>query len=351
MSTTIKLKRLRARYKSLGLPGSYAGADTLSKALGRQSVKEALMGEDSYTLHRPVLYRFPRTKTIVSRPMDQFQCNLVDCSVYKDHNDGIRYLFCCKYAWVSPLVSKRGQETAQAMESILKPLPRTPLSLQSDKGTEMKAAPFQNVLKKYKIHFFTTENATTKAAVVERFKKTLQTMIHRYMTATRSRRFVEALPLLVKTYNAIYHSAIGRAPNDITDANTEKVWQRLYVRNNTKHTTRTSDDLELGDYVRISKARRQFAKGYTGHWSKEIFLVTAKLHTTPTTYRISDMAGEEIRGTFYHQELQKISPPDYYDIEKILDTRTRRGQKEYLVKWVGFPPSFNLWERDLIKIA
>ena len=118
MSASRKFKRLRARYKSLGLPGSYAGADTLSKALGGQSVKEALMGEDSYTLHRPVLYRFPRRKTIVSGPMDQFQCDLVDCSAYKDHNDGIRYLFCCidvftKYAWVSPLRSKRGQETAQ----------------------------------------------------------------------------------------------------------------------------------------------------------------------------------------------------------------------------------------------
>ena len=138
MSASRKFKRLRARYKSLELPGSYAGADTLSKALGGQSVKEALMGEDSYTLHRPILYRFPRRKTIVSGPMDQFQCDLVDCSAYKDHNDGIRYLFCCidvftKYAWVSPLRSKRGQETAQAMESILTSLPRTPLSLQSDK--------------------------------------------------------------------------------------------------------------------------------------------------------------------------------------------------------------------------
>ena len=67
------------------------------------------------------------------------------------------------------------------MESILKALPRMPLPLQSDTGTEMKAAtPFQNVLKKYKIHFFTTENATTKAAVVERLKKTtLQTMIQK----------------------------------------------------------------------------------------------------------------------------------------------------------------------------
>ena len=148
MSATGKLKRLRARYKTLGLPGSYAGANNLSKALGGQSVKEALMGEDSYTLHRPVLYRFPRRKTIVSGPMDQFQCNLVDCSVYKDHNDGIRYLFCCidvftKQAWVHPLRSKRGQETAQAMESILKSLPRMPLYLQTDKGTEMKAAPFK----------------------------------------------------------------------------------------------------------------------------------------------------------------------------------------------------------------
>ena len=352
--------KLRQRYKTLGLPGSYGGAKTLSRALRGQSVTDALLGEESYTLHRPVRYRFPRRKTIVSGPLDQFQCDLIDCSVYKNHNGGIRYLMCCidvfsKYAWVRPLQTKRGQETAAAMKSILVTLDRMPLSAQSDKGSEFRAAAFQNILKKHKIHFFTTENDDTKASLVERFQRTLQTMIHRYMTATRSHAFVEALPMLLKTYNANYHTAIGMAPRDVTDENTESIWLRLYAKDTkirkSEFAPNKKKGLGPGDYVRISKTRRQFAKGYTGHWSKEIFVVSEDLDTTPVTYRVSDMGGDELKGSFYGQELQKISPPDVYDIEEILDTRTRRGRKEYLIKWTGYPASFNSWERDLIKLT
>jgi hypothetical protein len=236
------------------------------------------------------------------------------------------------------------------MDSILRTCKRPPLALQSDKGMEMRAGPFQALLKKHGIKFFTSENDDIKASVVERFQQTLQKMIHRHMTATRSHVFVDVLPMLVKTYNATHHSAVGMAPRDVTDKNTERVWHRLYGAE-PRRKRGPGQKLVPGDYVRISKTRRQFAKGYTGHWSREIFLVTERLDTTPSTYRISDMAGEAVTGSFYVQELQKITPPDYYDIEKILSTRTRNGRKEYLVKWAGYPATFNSWESDLIKVT
>jgi hypothetical protein len=343
-----------ARYKTLGLGGSYGGATAFSRALGGRPVKEDLLGEESYTLHRPVRYRFPRRKTIVSGPGDEFQCDLVDCSAYKKYNDGIRYLFCCidvfsKYAWVRPLHTKRGQETTAALTSILKKVQQIPLALQTDKGTEMKAAPFQKVLKQHGINYFTTENDDIKASIVERFQRTLQKMIHRHMTASRSHAFVDVLPLLVNTYNATHHSAIGMAPRDVSYQNTEVIWQKLYSRDKKRDSRPSHDVVGPGDYVRISKTRRQFAKGYTGHWSREIFMVSEALDTTPPTYRIADMNGDELKGSFYGPELQQISPPDYYDVEEILTSRTRRGRKEYLVKWAGYPTTFNSWETDLIK--
>ena len=211
-------------------------------------------------------------------PGQQLQCDLVDCSAYKQNNKGTRYLFCCidvfsKYAWARPLQTKRGVETAGAMEEILAELNEPPLAVESDKGSEMRAKPFQQVLSERGIRFFTSENDDIKASIIDRFQKTLQTMIHRHMTATRSHAFVDVLPALLRNYNATYHSAIGMAPRAVTDANAEQVWLRLYGPDQKKMSRKiTSIDSKLkrGDHVRLSKTRRQFAKGYTGHWSREI---------------------------------------------------------------------------------
>ena len=144
--------------------------------------------------------------------------------------------------------------------------------------------------------------------------------------------------------NATYHSAIGIAPRAVTDTNAEQVWLHLYgpdQKKMSKKMTSIDSKLKRGDHVRLNKTRRQFAKGYTGHWSREIFLVTDILNTVPVTYRIMDVSGEDVSGTFYGPELQKITPPDYFDVEAVLDTRRKHGRAKYLV-------SFNSWQTDLI---
>ena len=61
-----------------------------------------------------------------------------------------------------------------------------------------------------------------------------------------------------------------------------------------------------GDHVRISKYKNIFAKGYTPNWSEEIFAIKEIKNTVPWTYVFNDLNGEEIIGTFYEKELQKI---------------------------------------------
>ena len=56
------------------------------------------------------------------------------------------------------------------------------------------------------------------------------------------------------------------------------------------------------------------------------------------TYKRTDCNGEEIQGWFYEQELQKTSQGTLR-IEKVLK---RQGVKS-LVKWMGYPESFNSW--------
>ena len=50
------------------------------------------------------------------------------------------------------------------------------------------------------------------------------------------------------------------------------------------------------------------------------------------------MNGEDIQRTFYEQELQKTNQ-EVFRIEKVI---RKRGNK-CLVKWLGYPDSFNTW--------
>ena len=111
-----------------------------------------------------------------------------------------------------------------------------------------------------------------------------------------------------------------------------RVWRNLYP-----------DHLEIndikpefsgGDRVRISKKKKTFEKGYTTRWTEEIFTIVEVKRTSPMTYRIADLNGEEITGTFYEPELQKTSQ-ELFRIEKVI----KRGKTKSLVKWKGYIPT------------
>ena len=102
---------------------------------------------------------------------------------------------------------------------------------------------------------------------------------------------------------------------------------------------------KVGDHVRIYKCKSIFAKGYTPNWSEEIFVIKEIKNTVPWAYVVNDLNGEEIIGTFYEKELQKINQQECR-IEKVIKNK---GNKLY-IKWKGYDNSFNSWivKKDLI---
>ncbi|KYN27426.1 hypothetical protein ALC57_03190 [Trachymyrmex cornetzi] len=88
---------------------------------------------------------------------------------------------------------------------------------------------------------------------------------------------------------------------------------------------------KIGDPVRISKFKTIFEKGYTSNWSTEIFYTVKTQRMNPATYLLKDYQGKPIAGRFYERQLQRVSNPDVYLVEKIL---RKRGNKVY-VKWLG----------------
>ena len=62
---------------------------------------------------------------------------------------------------------------------------------------------------------------------------------------------------------------------------------------------------KVGDHVRISKYKNNFAKGYPLNWSEEFFVIEIIKNTVSWTYVINDLNGEEIIGTFYEKNCKK----------------------------------------------
>ena len=84
------------------------------------------------------------------------------------------------------------------------------------------------------------------------------------------------------------------------------------------------------------KYKNVFAKGYTPDWSKEVFVIKEGKNTAALVHVINDLNGEEIIGTFYENELQKINQKEFR-AQKVIK---RKGSKQH-VKWKGYDNSFN----------
>jgi len=65
----------------------------------------------------------------------------------------------------------------------------------------------------------TVENEDIKAAVVERFNRTLKGKMYRYFTAKHTRRYVDVLPEFLHSYTRTYHRSVGMAPVEVTPEN------------------------------------------------------------------------------------------------------------------------------------
>ena len=89
-----------------------------------------------------------------------------------------------------------------------------------------------------------------------------------------------------------------------------------------------------------------FAKGYTPKWSEEVFVISKIKNILPRTQVINDLIVEEIIGTFYEKELQKMNQKEF-NIEKVIK---RKGNKLY-IKQKGYDNSFNSWidKKDLFE--
>ena len=190
-------------------------------------------------------------------------------------------IFFPRFAWVIGIKDKKGASIVKGFQSILKKSGRKPSKIWVDHGSEFYNKDFKEFLKENDIEMYSPHNEG-KSVLAEIFIRTLKNKVYKHMTTVDKNVYFNVLDDIVDKYNNTYHGSIKMKPKDVTDDS--------FVYN--EESNKKDLKFKVGDNVRVS---------------------------SPWTYIITDLNGEEIMGIFY-------------------------------VKWKNYDNSFNSWfdKKDLI---
>lgn len=223
--------------------------------------------------------------------------------------------------------------------------------MQTDEGKEFYNKQVQDLLEEWGIHHYSTKGES-KAAVVERFNRTLKERTYRWMTATGSLRYLPYLQSIVDDYNSSMHLATGMAPIDVDDSNADKIWKRLY--GGISHMVKPYLYCE-GDFVRTTKLLGKYKRLYGGYgglrsfkgaWSREVYTVISRSRQIDGVnyYTLEDWQGKRVPGRFYEPQLQKVQgTPNKWKVSEKIKYRGKGDKRQVLVNWQGMTPEFQTW--------
>ena len=199
----------------------------------------------------------------------------------------------------------------------------------------------RNWCKEHNIIMYSTKSGL-KSVFVERFNRTMKESFYKMFSNHQTKNYLNFLPKFIDEYNNTVHSATYATPDS------------LYNHDGISHeiikmqTTNKSSKFKLDDFVRISKVKNTFEKGYTDRWSREAFKIKAIDETSnPPMYQLEDLKGEPIVGLFYPQELQITLVPYFKIIDKVISRKKEGKVKMVYVSYDGWDNKFNEWITDV----
>ena len=145
------------------------------------------------------------------------------------------------------------------------------------------------------------------------------------------------------TPNTTRHRFIGMAPADVEKKDENRLWVSLFGDGDTY----LKLQIPQGAMVRTSSHKPIFDRGYMPNWIKEHFTVSKAMPPIKGTkrrlYKLVDYNNNDVKGSFYPEELQEILD-NQYRIENVLRRRTLpNSTKKIFVRWEGWPEKYNSW--------
>lgn len=108
------------------------------------------------------------------------------------------------------------------MATILNNSNNVPKNIHSDMGKEFFNVHFSNLMKQYAINHYTTFSIK-KAAIVERFNRTLKGKMWKRLHYNGSFKWIDLLNDLIDEYNHTKHRVIGMPPSKVSKQNEQEI--------------------------------------------------------------------------------------------------------------------------------
>jgi transposase InsO family protein len=309
-------------YTSPGHPAAFSGVNNVRRYHGSKISQKKITNElekiNAFTLHRrknkPKFYN----PILVYTKREQIQMDLIDVERFHRQNKGVKFLLVVidvftKKASVIGMKRKTQEKTLEAIKIALEDqLPPLPQTVAFDKGSEFMNTKIKNYLKQHNIKQFNL-TGTHKASIAERFNRTLQALIYKYMTHNNTKKYIEALPKLIDTYNNRFHSSIKMTPNEAEkQSNHALVRQNLGIKHSIALSNASIPILMEGDLVRVSLSKigpkTSFRRGYTKQFSDKLYtIILVKTNLPIPMYKVEDENGRILDKSFYKSDLQKVN--------------------------------------------
>ena len=240
--------------------------------------------------------------TIVATGPREYQMDLTFYRQYKRQNNGYIGLFTAinittRYGYAIPIKSKSLAQVSSAISIFMtKARPRVVTS-----DNEASFIRIMNNKYLHVKHYTIDPGNKTTTGMIERFNRTIREKITKYMTAFRTKKWIDALPKLVLNYNQSVHRSIGLAPKNVTKAQETIIIQK--AKKDGASAIEAFEDFAVGDSVRLLKEKKQFAKG-SATFSRGIYTIVGKsgLH-----FILNNPKGKLLLTRYKHWQLRKIN--------------------------------------------
>ena len=346
----------------------YNVAKKFFPSISIKDVKNFLKTQDSYTLHKlaPKKFKFYR-KVLAPMPKYFLSLDLIDMQKYSQYNDGVKYLIFLidifsRKIFVYPIFNKNKFEILKSLKHFFNlKINQNYIRIYSDLEGGLYSNLVLNFLKEKNIILYSNSTKEVKNSIAEANLKHLKKKIYKFLTHYNINRYIDFLPQIISGINNTSKRIFKNkflTPNILHLIKNrdflKKQFHLMYSDSiNTFSKKKNIHSLKKYSYVRISLLNRTniFSKSFEKVNSGEIFQIyDIDKSQYPFLYKLRDLSGEKILGSFYKDELTEVILKNEYKI-RILKTKIDENNKKfYYVNYINYPKKFNEWisENQLI---
>ena len=265
---------------------NFPSADKLYKLMKKDNYDITKKEIISYLSKKQEVQQFKETKSskkkqghiIAHSPNASWQIDIFVLQKYYKQNHNYKYILACvdiftRKAYSIPMKLKDNSNVNKALKELFKQADTTPYIITSDSDTSFTSKETQKLFNQNEIvHNTVPVGDHHSLGIIDRFARTLKTILHKRFIKYDSLNWVDILPKIVENYNNSPHSSIDDIkPNE---ANNPENIARIIDINLKKQEDKSTykNEFKEGDKVRI-KIFSPLSKKSEGQYSDEIYIV------------------------------------------------------------------------------